>query len=589
MNLVMQFRKVCNHPELFERKQSRTPFTFQTYYSYYTGNMAVGFGQLKDISFNASNPINYHLPKLVYDDLYSNFTGRDFTNRKLFINKYFNIMSSSYIHDSLFPWKATTKNNDIVHHSNLFSFMRLTNIDEKLLELSMNYDNLYTVIVLLHALKTMNRISSSYEDKVTIQEAKRWKTKNMLWVNKGIRNLWNIDEPAHNLTMKTMEDIRSFLRFRGETVLAHLPIVTAPYFTIKCSSSGFVRQQFQETRPMMMSILAYGNNYTPKYSVLSKSESFPALASSYLDFDYDQYRVTRKFGTELLNQGYYKNDDAEDPSHIEIPSFESMIADSAKLAYLHKLLPKLKARGHRVLIFCQMTKMIDILEDYLNRMQYRFFRLDGSCNISDRRDMVEEFQTDDDIFAFVLSTRAGGLGITLTAADTVIFYDNDWNPTMDAQATDRAHRIGQLKNVYVYRLVTKGTIEERIVKRAQQKQTVQATVYSGGAFKADIFKPQDVMELLFDEGELDINETKKFIAKSGARKKGKPGKKAVADQSDTPAPKGRGKKAEKTDKESAPMEIEAEKDSEYPDKKGGESMEMDMDIDFSDVINNDDT
>lgn len=92
----------------------------------------------------------------------------------------------------------------------------------------------------------------------------------------------------------------------------------------------------------------------------------------------------------------------------------------------------------------------------------------------------------------MLSTRAGGLGITLTAANTVIFYDNDWNPTMDAQATDRAHRIGQSRDVYVYRMITKGTIEERILKRAQQKQTVQSTVYEGAASKADMFKPQDV-------------------------------------------------------------------------------------------------
>jgi len=94
-----------------------------------------------------------------------------------------------------------------------------------------------------------------------------------------------------------------------------------------------------------------------------------------------------------------------------------------------------------------MTKMMDILEEYLQRRRYLFFRLDGSCTVSDRRDMVSEFQENDKIFAFILSTRAGGLGVTLTAADVVIFYDNDWNPTMDAQATDRAHRIGNLMKV----------------------------------------------------------------------------------------------------------------------------------------------
>jgi len=86
--------------------------------------------------------------------------------------------------------------------------------------------------------------------------------------------------------------------------------------------------------------------------------------------------------------------------------------------------------------------MIDILEDFMQKKKYLFLRLDGSSNITDRRDMVNEFQTNPKIFIFLLSTRAGGLGVTLTAADAVIFYDNDWNPTMDAQATDRAHRIG---------------------------------------------------------------------------------------------------------------------------------------------------
>lgn len=92
--------------------------------------------------------------------------------------------------------------------------------------------------------------------------------------------------------------------------------------------------------------------------------------------------------------------------------------------------------------------------------------MDGSSVVSDRRDMVDEFQQNDQIFAFLLSTRAGGLGVTLTAADTVIFYDSDWNPTMDAQATDRVHRIGQTKAVRVYRLMTRGTVEEKILKRA---------------------------------------------------------------------------------------------------------------------------
>jgi DNA helicase INO80 len=189
-------------------------------------------------------------------------------------------------------------------------------------------------------------------------------------------------------------------------------------------------------------------------------------------------------------------------SQIELPSFERLISDCAKLKKLDELLGQLYKENHRVLIFCQMTRMIDILEEYMAKRRYTYFRMDGSTNIADRRDMVNEFQVNYNIFAFLLSTRAGGLGVNLTGADTVIFYDNDWNPTMDAQATDRAHRIGQTKKVTVYRLVTKDTIEERILKRAKQKQNVQTTVYSGGAFKADIFKQSEIVELLYSEEEV---------------------------------------------------------------------------------------
>lgn len=112
-----------------------------------------------------------------------------------------------------------------------------------------------------------------------------------------------------------------------------------------------------------------------------------------------------------------------------------MITDSGKMAVLDKLLVKLKREGHRVLVYSQMTRMIDLLEEFMAYRRYRYIRLDGSSRISDRRDMVDDFQTKSDIFVFLLSTRAGGLGINLTAADTVIFYDSDWNPTVDQQVT----------------------------------------------------------------------------------------------------------------------------------------------------------
>lgn len=162
-----------------------------------------------------------------------------------------------------------------------------------------------------------------------------------------------------------------------------------------------------------------------------------------------------------------------------LPSMEKFLADSGKLCRLDQLLVELKAGGHRVLIYNQMTRMIDLMEEFLAWRGYTYIRLDGSSKISDRRDLVQDWQSRSDLFIFLLSTRAGGLGINLTAADTVIFYDCDWNPTVDQQAMDRAHRLGQTKQVTVYRLISRGTIEERVILRARQKDEIHRVVIAG--------------------------------------------------------------------------------------------------------------
>jgi SWI/SNF-related matrix-associated actin-dependent regulator of chromatin subfamily A member 5 len=121
-----------------------------------------------------------------------------------------------------------------------------------------------------------------------------------------------------------------------------------------------------------------------------------------------------------------------------------------KMSLLDKLLPKLRAQGSRVLIFSQMTRMLDILEDYLLAKGHRYCRIDGSTDGESRDKAMDDFNADgSDKFCFLLSTRAGGLGINLATADTVILYDSDWNPQVDLQAMDRAHRIGQKKEVAV--------------------------------------------------------------------------------------------------------------------------------------------
>ncbi|CAH1419801.1 unnamed protein product [Lactuca virosa] len=166
-----------------------------------------------------------------------------------------------------------------------------------------------------------------------------------------------------------------------------------------------------------------------------------------------------------------------------------MLTDSGKLQTLDILLKRLRAGNHRVLLVAQMTKI--------------YLSLDGSSTIIDRRDMVNDFQLRNDIFVFLLSTRAGGVGINLTAADTVTFYESDWNPTLDLQAMDRAHRLGQTKDVTVYRLICKETVEEKILHRASQKSTVQQLVMTGGHIQGDILAPEDVISLLIDDAQME--------------------------------------------------------------------------------------
>ena len=138
---------------------------------------------------------------------------------------------------------------------------------------------------------------------------------------------------------------------------------------------------------------------------------------------------------------------------------EAIVKNSGKMILLDKLLRKLKETGHRVLIFSQMVRMLDILQDYLSGRGYTYQRLDGSMSRASRQMAMESFNAENSKdFCFLLSTRAGGLGINLSTADTVIIFDSDWNPQNDLQAESRAHRIGQTRVVNIYRLLSKGTV-----------------------------------------------------------------------------------------------------------------------------------
>ena len=172
--------------------------------------------------------------------------------------------------------------------------------------------------------------------------------------------------------------------------------------------------------------------------------------------------------------------------------------DCGKLQELAVLLAGLKAGGHRALIFTQMSRMLDILETFLNIHGHTYVRLDGATKPEARQLLMQRFNTDPRIFCFILSTRSGGVGMNLTGADTVIFYDSDWNPAMDAQAQDRCHRIGQTREVHIYRLVSEHTIEENILRKSDQKRHLDWLAIQSGGFTTDLLSKLDPKALLTD-------------------------------------------------------------------------------------------
>lgn len=205
--------------------------------------------------------------------------------------------------------------------------------------------------------------------------------------------------------------------------------------------------------------------------------------------------------TSPLDPPGVSSDIAIDPFHearvrlsIAFPDKRLLQYDCGKLQRLALLLRSLQSKGSRALIFTQMTSVLDILESFLNIHGYRYLRLDGSTRIEQRQDMMERFNRDTRIDVFILSSRSGGVGMNLTGADTVIFYDLDWNPQMDRQCQDRAHRIGQMRDVHIYKFVSESTIEVNILKKSNQKRLLDEVVIQEGEFTTDWFKQPDPAE-----------------------------------------------------------------------------------------------
>lgn len=465
MNLVMQFRKVCNHPDLFERQDVASPLLFGSFSQ--SGNLARQGDNLY-CPASARNAIEVQLPKLVWTD-----GGKlDVPSEKGHAG------SDTHILGNLLNiWSTDWINASLKEDNSQFGFLRVLDLSPGQAH---RHAKAHPLVKMLDDANgeheyvekgpyTLDKYFAASSTKKLGAPAPELPT----CAPEGLPALRDISNQVWNESFLSRRDGR-FATDRA----------VAPAVVPVISNRSFLNAQERLANDPMVQTALYG---------VSASERNDPAAVAQLDRLVPGVPPTGLLGASPASQTPI--------STIRVPPPQRLIIDSAKLARLDELLRELKDGGHRVLLYFQMTKMMDLIEEYLIYRQYKYLRLDGSSPIGERRDMVTSWQTNPDFFIFCLSTRAGGLGINLTAADTVIFYDHDWNPSNDAQAMDRAHRVGQTKQVTVYRLIARGTIEERIVQLARAKKDVQDIVV-GTKNLNDVAKPAEIASLFMDDEEL---------------------------------------------------------------------------------------
>ncbi|KIW76047.1 hypothetical protein Z517_10792 [Fonsecaea pedrosoi CBS 271.37] len=464
MNLVMQFRKVCNHPDLFERADTTSPFSM----SYYAETASfVREGSFVQVGYSVRNQIQYDLPRVLCNDVgridiagpgnpYAGFRRAGFKTKGL--GGLMRIWTPEHIKNS-------------AEEDGAFSFLRF--VDTSAGEASFHGESgLFERAMKLK--KQQGRSLQIFQDSEDGPDGPPVHAMFNIVENQPRRALMELD-PNSNLA-RLCNVSTDTLAEHGVSVLepAARPKALAPPIEISCFDQSSISERQLTFFNMDIRSTLYPLEASLEEKLLER------------DVDPANFPISNMLPRPESAKARYTN--------ISVPSMRRFVTDSGKLAKLDQLLRELKMGGHRVLLYFQMTRMIDLMEEYLTYRNYKYCRLDGSTKLEDRRDTVHDFQTRPEIFIFLLSTRAGGLGINLTSADTVIFYDSDWNPTIDSQAMDRAHRLGQTKQVTVYRLITRGTIEERIRKRAMQKEEVQRVVITGGDGAGVDFNTRDRRE-----------------------------------------------------------------------------------------------
>jgi DNA helicase INO80 len=403
MNLVMQFRKVCNHPDLFERADTWSPFSFA---SFAETPSFLREGQNVRVGYTTRNFIQYSLPRLVGrnggrldiagpDNEQAGFRGR-------------------YLDNLLSVWSPHNMELSAREGRSGFSWLRFCDTSATEVSKTARSNMFQRAVAASSQPNKVGQYETFYDD-----ENDKYEPKHSMLHIVGRKDRAPLNDITSEGYMRTLLNVSqaSFER-TGLDVIEPCakPRAAAPPIELYCASQGAIAEKQRDFFNTSMRDVLYGiSDKTEQVLLENKSES-TALT------------VRNKLPAPTNARTRF--------THIEAPSMSRFVTDSGKLARLDGLLKELKAGDHRVLLYFQMTRMIDLMEEYLTYRNYKYCRLDGSTKLEDRRDTVADFQSDPSIFVFLLSTRAGGLGINLTGIQLLIL--RPWTVPIVSDKLDRS-------------------------------------------------------------------------------------------------------------------------------------------------------
>ncbi|KAI1445355.1 SNF2 family domain-containing protein [Annulohypoxylon stygium] len=446
INCLMQLRKVCNHPDLFVERPIMTSFRQRR-------SVVSNFAATEDVIRN----------KLLLEE-----------PMKLVSLNFLNLIPTRHEHQSKTVCERIFQLNA---HQQLIERREAQDKRAKGTRINLDLSNVQSVLVWLESAKRWDRFEELrhcvYVNAIRRQQSPIYGKQLTDFLTLGVN-----DRP-HKARPKVPQKIMSWFEEDSPTLRSMVPTLDQRAASLKTTIAKFAC-------------------VTP--AVVTRDFNQIVLGTKGVEaFDETNLRLA----APIRYAPFMPKEAPLDPWHearmrlsIQFPDKRLLQYDCGKLQALDRLLRKLQSGGHRALIFTQMTKVLDILEQFLNIHGHKYLRLDGATKVEQRQILTDRFNHDTRILCFILSTRSGGLGINLTGADTVIFYDQDWNPAMDKQCQDRCHRIGQTRDVHIYRLVSEHTIEANILRKASQKQMLDDVVIQEGGFTTDYFNKLSVRDVI---------------------------------------------------------------------------------------------